>query len=488
MSHYAIDSDVNDYAIDDELENLGEDDLTPVLATQKFKEEHDRRLSRMSVEQIHEEIEIYNSHLDQAQSHVEKLTSATPTMAVEAIRASRAFRQRVEGNYGLDTRFVGERIHSRMNTVFALEEEAEQERGFFRKVIDAIVNAFKWLWKKISSFFGGKSEDGKGDEGGDASASITKSIEKAEKVVKKAKDKEEKVKQAKPESEALDKYGIVFGNLGSSVSGSEVHGFLRTLEATTSKITRFSEQTGMVFSLLITVANHLKSNHEEKDLAEARTNLNREIEKVIAVFDSATGQEIAEAKFIDDPGKAKKAWKIEGMPNGSKIFAWYEIDPKDGTTIYKTRYYQNKDAHAGVVKIMNEPDQGGDILETIKSYVPTYENVSKAITKLAEGSEERTGNLESALKELEEIMSKEDAGRAKMTNVIRIIRSASNTLSGMAMAMSSAMRDLRLGSVRGCEYVADSFTEILKVVDKDSKEEKKEEKADEKGSDADKAE
>lgn len=79
----------------------------------------------------------------------------------------------IYANYGMDEErwkpvYTLESSMSQENLIVALEEEEKDAKGFLTRIIDAITNAFKWLWEKITSLFSSgeteKSADQKGTE------------------------------------------------------------------------------------------------------------------------------------------------------------------------------------------------------------------------------------------------------------------------------------------------------------------------------------
>ena len=51
-------------------------------------------------------------------------------------------------------------VNESTNLIFAMEAEEEKTKGIISRIIDAIVNAFKWLWEKLKGLFGGEKSPG----------------------------------------------------------------------------------------------------------------------------------------------------------------------------------------------------------------------------------------------------------------------------------------------------------------------------------------
>lgn len=96
------------------------------------------------------------------------------------------------------------------NLIFALEEEAATEKGLIGKMIDAIKNAFKWLWEKITGIF--KSTESSGDS--------KKENEDLMAVLQKAIDKKDEIPANTSISD--DKFGKAFAGLGDSIDVGKV--------------------------------------------------------------------------------------------------------------------------------------------------------------------------------------------------------------------------------------------------------------------------
>ena len=125
------------------------------------------------------------------------------------LRAAQLHRESLTRYYDYDdsvfTKVMAVESVSNENLVFALEEEAEAQKGIISRMIDAVKKAFAWLWEKITSIFKGteKPEDSK---------------KAAEDLMKKLEDAIAKKDEIPPNTVISDdKFGKPFAGLGETV-------------------------------------------------------------------------------------------------------------------------------------------------------------------------------------------------------------------------------------------------------------------------------
>ena len=103
-----------------------------------------------------------------------------------------------------------ESFKDKASLVYAIEEEADKGKNILMRMIDAVINAFKWLWDKITGIFS-KSEKPQDAEKAaeELTSKFTNAVEKTPKL---------------PDGAGLTgkNYAKVFGFLGSSVTVAQI--------------------------------------------------------------------------------------------------------------------------------------------------------------------------------------------------------------------------------------------------------------------------
>lgn len=161
------------YTYDDEAEKLASSDLGTDQGDQGGVDGSERVFALQDAEFEHESTEGLIEHIDQAgddmvnvlETHamvMESIGSNNKAQMTAALAKARGLRRHLSSRYGSHgcSLPVVESIHAPVATVFALEEEAEEEVGFLRRIFRSIANAFKWLWEKLTGVFSrGKKKD-----------------------------------------------------------------------------------------------------------------------------------------------------------------------------------------------------------------------------------------------------------------------------------------------------------------------------------------
>lgn len=181
--------DVN--SIDLELDDVFGDDLQLVME---------------SITQVNEEIDSMFRQVAVLEA-AKSSTSLADRRSV--LKAAQLHRESLTRYYNYEdsvfTKVVAVESVSNENLVFALEEEAEAQKGIISRMIDAVKKAFVWLWEKITSIF--------------------KSTEKPEDSKKAAEDLMKKLEDAIAKKDEIpantvisdDKHGKPFAGLGETV-------------------------------------------------------------------------------------------------------------------------------------------------------------------------------------------------------------------------------------------------------------------------------
>lgn len=137
------------------------------------------------------------------------ITNSNDSVRRSVLKVAQLHRESVTRYYQYDdsvfTKVMAVESVSNENLVFALEEEAEAQKGIISRMIDAVKKAFAWLWEKITSIF--KSTE-KPEDSKKAAEELMKSLESA--IAK---------KDEIPPNTVIsdDKFGKPFAGLGETV-------------------------------------------------------------------------------------------------------------------------------------------------------------------------------------------------------------------------------------------------------------------------------
>lgn len=129
-----------------------EDFEIPSTETEPLEEESDLMMVAEAVDFAFENIDTLLSGI----SGLEAAKNSSPAHQLQALRLNAIIRESIASQYELSTVSFLRPVMESMDAsqlIVALEEESSSSKGILTKIIDAVVNAFKWLWDKITGFF-----------------------------------------------------------------------------------------------------------------------------------------------------------------------------------------------------------------------------------------------------------------------------------------------------------------------------------------------
>lgn len=206
------------YTYDDEAEKLASSDLGTDQGDHGGVDGSDRIFALQGAEFEHESAEGLIEHIDQAgddmvsvlETHamvMESIGSNDKAQMTAALAKARGLRRHLSSRYGSHGCFlpVVESIHAPVATVFALEEEAEEEVGFLRRIFRSIANAFKWLWEKLTGVF--KKGEKKGEDVKDKADKAAEKVESLEAAAEKNESRDVTVSVHGSDENTMDWFG-----------------------------------------------------------------------------------------------------------------------------------------------------------------------------------------------------------------------------------------------------------------------------------------
>lgn len=206
------------YTHDDEAEELASSDLGTDQSDQGGVDGSERVFALQDAEFEHESAEGLIEHIDQAgddmvnvlETHamvLESIGSNNKVQMTAALAKARGLRRHLSSRYGSHgcSLPVVESIHAPVATVFALEEEAEEEVGFLRRIFRSIANAFKWLWEKLTGVF--KKGEKKGEDVKDKADKAAEKVESLEAAAEKNESRDVTVSVRGSDENTMDWFG-----------------------------------------------------------------------------------------------------------------------------------------------------------------------------------------------------------------------------------------------------------------------------------------
>lgn len=185
-------------------------------------------------------------------ANIKNLTVVTESIAVSSrlhtVSLARSCRELYQGRYGTGPVLAVETIHY-AGGVIAVEEEVSQQRGLFRRILDKIVAAFKWLWEKIAGLFASGAEP----------EEVEKKTGKVLENIKKAEDDGVDVKKAE-----IDVFDVrrSFGYLGSTITPNVFIAHSQLMVTRLNELRSTGEVLDKVFQLLVSTIERPDADKE----------------------------------------------------------------------------------------------------------------------------------------------------------------------------------------------------------------------------------
>lgn len=300
------------YEIDTDSEELSNSNLG--VEQEGFEKEtvlvlQDFDMERMSPHELSDFVEnAMQDVADLTETHAmiaESILSQDAAAMKASLEKARVLRRRISKNYGsTGCKLVAvESIRSARVSVFALEEEAEEEVGFIRRILRAIGNAFKWLWEKLTGLF--SSSDKKG-----------KDLEKKAEVTAETLEKEKNSEIPEPSSsgkkvelEGLNENIIAW--IGKDHSASVL---IRKISELDKLIASFVDEVPKLIHFgddLKTVISKVSSGGE--DGMAAYVKLNEKVTAIVSRWPEVNRSDVE--KDIKSMGEGAKVTRINGFTN-----------------------------------------------------------------------------------------------------------------------------------------------------------------------------
>lgn len=316
---------------------------------------------------------------------MESILSGDREKMKPALEKARLLRKNLSYRYGTSgCRLVAvENIRTSSVTVFALEEEAEEEVGFIRRILRSIANAFKWLWKKLTGVFssGEKKEE-----------AAEESLKKAEEVVKNATpetfpDKGDTIDLSNvPHSKVLDWLEKSDDGSGMVKKIHELENILKNSMGPVDELNHLGRYISMVFHSMRTGA--------VDELAKLQVQIDEKFAKIISAWPDVNRKDVE--KEISDLDKNAEILRLNGythLPSSRGFLAISYKMESLGFVGWKT--YSIQGILPPVEKVIKKPVYKDlpDLLKTCESLDETVKKLRAKTAKLMDMSSEIDKNV-----------------------------------------------------------------------------------------------
>lgn len=461
---YFPEETISDYAVDElpaDVEVVKED----VIVLQDFD------LERSDIDAVVSEI---NQSVNDAET-----LSKNALLIQEAIQNKRddkvLLKRSIELRRSLERRYGGscsiyatEAIVNGTDVVFALENEEGNQKNLFMRIIDKIVNAFKWLWKKITEIFSKK----KGED-------IDETAEDARKKAQEVESLPDEVKNKSPENIVAKGLITSYGYLGKDVKMEDIVSAVEAQGKLQPKLKAIVEFCGQSMSLLDQVIGEIEPTQGgsaiTEQLKEINTRISESYGKLFSQFEKSTGSDLQKAGVLGENAKLpEEAWKLQGLPRGATFYIWVEETekgPKTKCHLHTPEVDEStKIGDASVVHVYKVADAS-------QLFVQEFNKGNDAFTAIAALGSKKTDSIGKSLTNL--VSKAEGEAAASIGAAVSAAQDASFTL-GKIITTLSTIRTNSYGSVLEAVKYIDNYMKAIAKAAHDAEKSTKEDNSAEK--------
>lgn len=367
----------------------------------------------------------------------EAIDSKSAFQGALALKHSVDFRASLAKRYG-GPRVAVENYSYNVGVLVALEAEAEEQKGFFTRIIDAIAKAFRWLWTKITELFSKKKDEAK--------------TEKAKKDIEKVKEAEKS--GGKPVEEFITKDNTLkhFGFLGEHVTEAMVQDHIQKQHEHLKKMVAIIADASDFFEQLVNVS----SNDESPDgYMREMTRIGEAImARSINTLPSSSKDELTKAGALVenqaiDEGSAKK---LEGFLEGGGYYAW--IERRSNVKMYASKFVVPKEIK--VAKKIDFPKAAKleDMLKSSEELDKAIAESTKKILDTTKRSDELVDTLKRNLEKRSAAMSGNEGGKKEQQVIFGIVQAAGSAIHRNISAAARGVKQVERTSLAFFEYSA----------------------------------
>lgn len=337
--------------------------------------------------------------------------------------------------------FSSESVGYRENLILAIEEEVNEEKGIFKKIIDAIVNGFKWLWEKITSIFSKKAEE-----------KDMKSLKEEIERLKGLQSKGESGVRSPADDDAFSEENIaeLFGFLGKTVSAENIKANYVSFAGEQGQIKSLLDAVTATYSIMVDQAQNMTTIGDVGDkyygsnaigMAFQFSNLTTTIQKLprTSAEDNSTylgNEATAKPKYGEYvPGENRK---FAGFLKGAML-VFSAIKPQGAITmLYSGKFYTpSPSAKAEKVNCCNI----SEAIEILQAVLKAEELNFAQMKDIANATKTKGAEAEKLGAALNNVVAnaKTDEEKKLCEGHIKMINFGASLIGAMALSLSSGV-------------------------------------------------
>jgi hypothetical protein len=379
-----------------------------------------------------------------------------------------------------------ESFYTPSTVVFALEEEEKKEVGIIGRIIDSIVRAFKWLWKKITGVFSSKDPKEK-EKGLDDAIDASKKAEEAgveattiDKFSDQTSDDKEVVSKnlemMKRRAAKHKKFNMLLGCIDPAMQATKLIPYFKKLTEESAKIEALVMASVNAYNLFEkTVSGINKGN-----LANGITVFTKTIpEMVMSPASHFTSISQAEAAPYFEGSFAAgiaKAYRLENLAFGKDLCIAEAGGEAEGVFRASYKALTKFDASdVSKINILSSTEQKA-FSDAVTAFGTKLESLNKAMVKASE-----VANKPDGLKKLVDLFDTVDLGRdgnALRGTVKSVVGNLGAKLVSLTQTMAGVVNELGTLHTGGVDWIKECSSvldESARIINRSKKEEPKKE-------------
>lgn len=355
---------------------------------------------------------------------------------------------------------VVESLANKEGLIIALEEEATQQKNIFRRIWDSIMNAFKWLWEKLTSLFSKKptpEEDKKALDGIDAA-------------LKKAKEDGVDFKALVVEGKTVrDAYGFLGNTLTAAMLITEVE----TAQKHLVQLEKLLEASDEVFTFLTNAASKITLSTTPEQHKATMQEASGMVAKHLTGYEKLSLEELKTAIDLKDTSDIDNN-DIRGLKGCAygKTLAVYHKNASDGVLMYKAKLSVAKGDYKDVKADVPDADDCLTLINSVLAFILKSSDVAK---RFSESASDNT-NKQTKLKGLVEKMMAADPEKPEEQKSVKATMSLFSTFSKAVGDFAIAAASGYTNTDNGVKTIKAYIIDISKAVAKVKTEKKEDEK------------
>lgn len=450
---YFLEEEVPDYAPEGVVKDMTIENENVLILQDRDFEEMDEEAVGTYIEESFKDLEKMTEINALVTEALQDATKATPWL----------FRRAVEVRSEVSRRHGGviatEAIYTPSGAVLAFEEEDKKELSLIGRIVESIVNAFKWLWKKITSVFSSKDPEEK-------EAGLEEAADKAEKAEEAGVEAGTVSEMSKPDTgdkeldkanedvikkreDKIKKFNSLLGRIDPPMEAAKITAYYKKLESEIQKIEAFFTTAVNSYNLYEKTVSELRKDN----LSDAIITLSKTIPDMLMAGASrfeAVNATVAAPYFSNVFSEAiVKAYRLENLSWGKDLC----VAESGGDTpgVVEISYKSISKYAPGDIKaihILSSTEQK-QLSDAIKAFGKKLKPLNEAAGKAAKSAKDPAG-----LKRIVKLFEEADLGEKVNKNELKkAIHTAGNRLIRIITTTAGVIDELGKVHAIGVDWV-----------------------------------